>query len=173
MTREERNVVLFVALGLLLGSLTIGGEEELPVVGAAGEPVEGPAVARPLYPIDVNRADVGLLEELPGIGPARAAAIAASRESGGPFRSVEDLRRVPGIGPGTIAKIRDLVVTGDSIAPFSRVGEESLVDGSPRDASPRKRGRGTGAARAGPQAAEVDGRHPRRQPRQDGADVGR
>lgn len=53
-------------------------------------------------PLDPNRAAPAALEALPRIGPARAAAIAAARE-GAPFCRLEDLLRVPGIGPHTLA----------------------------------------------------------------------
>ncbi len=142
MTREERNVVLFIALGILLGSLPFEGrgnrEREPEAAGNAGH---GVGTVRPLFPIDLNGAEIELLEELPGIGPTRARAIAESRESRGPYRSVEDLRRVRGIGPATVRRLRELVTVGDSIAPETRVGEEGIVDGTPRDASPRERGR--------------------------------
>jgi competence protein ComEA len=60
-------------------------------------------------PIDVNTATADRLEALPGIGPTLAAAIVQERERNGPFRSVDDLNRVPGIGPGRLAQLHDLV----------------------------------------------------------------
>jgi competence protein ComEA len=65
----------------------------------------------PTGPVDVNHADAALLETLPGVGPATAAAIITERERNGPFLGVDDLDRVPGIGPAKLAAIRDLVVT--------------------------------------------------------------
>jgi len=59
--------------------------------------------------ISLNRADVGQLEQLPGVGPVLAERIIAHRESNGPFRQVEDLLEVPGIGEAKLAAIRDLV----------------------------------------------------------------
>jgi competence protein ComEA len=59
--------------------------------------------------VRVNTASAGDLAGLPGIGPARAAAIVASRRQHGPFRQVEDLQRVPGIGPKTVEQLRNLV----------------------------------------------------------------
>ena len=41
--------------------------------------------------------------------PARAAAILQEREARGPFSSVEELSRVPGLGPAAIARLRDRV----------------------------------------------------------------
>lgn len=62
-------------------------------------------------PIDVNVATVVELEELPGVGPATAAAIVTERERSGPFLDVDDLDRVPGIGPAKLEALRGLVVT--------------------------------------------------------------
>jgi len=67
---------------------------------------------RPLAPgetIDLNRADAVQLQRLPGVGPARAAAIVREREQGGPFREAADLTRVPGIGPSLVQRWADAV----------------------------------------------------------------
>ena len=56
--------------------------------------------------VDINRAGAAELVALPGVGPALAARIVASREADGPFRSVDDLRRVPGIGPAKLEGLR-------------------------------------------------------------------
>jgi len=60
--------------------------------------------------LDLNRATAEQLDTLPGIGPAKASAIVADREAAGPFRSVDDLVRVKGIGPAIVEKLRDSVV---------------------------------------------------------------
>ncbi|PWV98409.1 comEA protein [Paenibacillus cellulosilyticus] len=60
--------------------------------------------------IDINHATAQQLDELPGIGPAKAAAIIADREANGLFRSVDDLDRVKGIGAKMIEKLRASVV---------------------------------------------------------------
>lgn len=56
-------------------------------------------------PIDLNRASVEELQKLPGIGPKLSQAIVAERERA-PFGAVEDLRRVRGIGVKTLEKLR-------------------------------------------------------------------
>ncbi|MBK7405464.1 MAG: helix-hairpin-helix domain-containing protein [Phycisphaerales bacterium] len=55
--------------------------------------------------INVNTAGAAELDLLPGIGPALASRIIADREAHGPFRSLDDLDRVSGIGPKTVAKL--------------------------------------------------------------------
>lgn len=61
-------------------------------------------------PVNINSATLSELDRLPGIGPARAAAILQERETRGPFRSVEELSRVPGLGPSAIARLGDRVI---------------------------------------------------------------
>ncbi len=65
-------------------------------------------------PVDINRAGERELETLPGIGPAKAAAIVEFRETYGPFLSVEDLEMVSGIGPSTMESLAGLVTVGDA-----------------------------------------------------------
>jgi len=73
---------------------------------------------RPLAPgeqIDVNRADAVQLQRLPGVGPARAAAILRERGAGGPFGSAADLERVAGVGPAMVGRWRDVVSFGGAV----------------------------------------------------------
>lgn len=62
------------------------------------------------FPVDLNRATVDELDRLPGIGPATAAAIVAHREQHGPFADVDALGEVRGIGPAKVEALRGLVV---------------------------------------------------------------
>lgn len=59
--------------------------------------------------IDLNAASAAELEELPGIGQSLAARIVEYRQANGPFASVEDLRKVRGIGASLYAQIATLV----------------------------------------------------------------
>lgn len=61
------------------------------------------------YPINLNTASQRDLEELPEIGPKHAAAIIAGR----PYKTVDEVVKVKGIGPKTLEKIRDKVTVGE------------------------------------------------------------
>lgn len=61
--------------------------------------------------LDLNRADTLALQALPGVGPALARRIVAARRDA-PFRTVEDLGRVKGIGPATLERLRPHVRVG-------------------------------------------------------------
>lgn len=59
--------------------------------------------------IPINTATQAELESLPEIGPSTARSIIAYREEHGPFKDIEQLIDVPGIGPATLNAIRDLI----------------------------------------------------------------
>lgn len=61
--------------------------------------------------VNINTADAEELDRLPGIGEKLAESIVADREANGPFLSVEDLARVPGISSGVLAKLQGQVTT--------------------------------------------------------------
>ena len=59
--------------------------------------------------VNLNTATEEELVTLPGIGPSYAKRIVEYREKNGPFKRVEDLLNVQGIGEKTLEKIRDKV----------------------------------------------------------------
>jgi competence ComEA-like helix-hairpin-helix protein len=63
-------------------------------------------------PVDLNAADVAMLDALPGVGPSRARAIVGYRDAHGPFHAVQELARVPGIGPAALARLQGHVRVG-------------------------------------------------------------
>ncbi|MCX7844558.1 MAG: 5'-nucleotidase C-terminal domain-containing protein [Candidatus Bipolaricaulota bacterium] len=63
--------------------------------------------------LNVNKATQEELEALPGIGPTIAKRILERREKVGPFKTVDELLEVAGIGPARLAAIRNLVTVGD------------------------------------------------------------
>jgi len=73
--------------------------------GSSSRKISSPAEGQ----VNINTADSHELQRLPGIGPAMAARILEYRKTQGPFRRIEDLREVKGIGPKKLEKLRALV----------------------------------------------------------------
>jgi len=86
---------------------------------AEREAARQPAVVTPVNPpsgtevdsglVNINTADANGLMTLPGVGPAIAERIIAHREAHGPFRIIEEITDVSGIGSARFADIRDLI----------------------------------------------------------------
>ena len=93
-----------ITLGLLLG---LAGVSFLPNSAMAAE--EAMEVSQ-LAPISINTADAETIAQvLQGIGLSRARAIVAYRDQHGPFRSIDDLVNVKGVGSRTLEQNRSRV----------------------------------------------------------------
>ncbi len=77
--------------------------------GGAAPPGSGAGAAPAGVPLDLNTATVAQLDQLPGVGPVLAQRIVDYRTQHGPFRSVEELRQVSGIGPAKFNDLKGLV----------------------------------------------------------------
>ena len=62
--------------------------------------------------LDLNRAGAAELDALPGIGPVLARRIVEFRRQHGPFRRVEELRAVRGVGPRLLERLKPRVGVG-------------------------------------------------------------
>ena len=62
--------------------------------------------------VNINTAAVQDFESLPGIGPVMAQRIVDYRNEHGPFKSVEELTKVKGIGESKLEELLDLITTG-------------------------------------------------------------
>ncbi len=105
----------------LARELTDGEQIVVPTVGQAPPPggvspprtgsasAAGVTGAAPTGPVDLNTATAEQLDALPGVGPVTAAKIVSDRTENGPFRTADDLMRVPGIGAKRFESLKDLV----------------------------------------------------------------
>ena len=83
--------------------------------------------------VDINTADQKTLESLSGVGPEIAREIIAAR----PFKSVDDLERVRGIGPERLEVLRAQVMVSQTVAPVKRkLGEPTGAPTGRTTASP-------------------------------------
>ena len=62
--------------------------------------------------ININTASVEELDKLPGIGPSLAGAIIDYRTKNGPFQQIEEINDVKGIGDALFEKIKDQITVG-------------------------------------------------------------
>ena len=63
----------------------------------------------PIVPVNLNTASQVDLMTLPGIGTEKADAIIQYRQDNGPFKTIEAIQDVAGIGPGIFEKIKDQI----------------------------------------------------------------
>jgi competence ComEA-like helix-hairpin-helix protein len=69
--------------------------------------------ATPGHRLDLNRATPDELTRLPGVGPGLAGRIVQARETAGRFGSIDELRRVKGLGAGRLERLRPLLTVAD------------------------------------------------------------
>jgi competence protein ComEA len=93
----------------------------------------GIAGAHAAEPIDINRADVQALQQgLTMVGARKAAAIVEHRRRHGPFKRVEDLTQVKGIGTVIVERNRQRITVGDRLLPADPVPGSVPVRAVPR-----------------------------------------
>ena len=81
---------------------------------AAGKPTgKAAAQATPHGPLNINTASVADFDALPGIGAKTAALIVEYRQKNGPFKKVEELMNVRGIGEKNFLKLKPQITVGN------------------------------------------------------------
>jgi competence ComEA-like helix-hairpin-helix protein len=90
-----RFLLFFLLLGLILSASTTAGKKKPPA-----------------QPVNLNTANSEQLQQVPGIGPATADKILQMRKSYGPFKSVDDLLAIRGLGAKRLEKMRKYLTVG-------------------------------------------------------------
>jgi comEA protein len=121
-TRRDRIAIACIAALILIGwgvrlFLLPGTQEDVRIIhGAVNIPAALDSLsvkkAGESILVDINTADLAVLETLPMIGPVKAAAIIQHREKNGRFSKPADIMNVNGIGPGTYEKIKTFITVG-------------------------------------------------------------
>lgn len=85
---------------------------------------------------NINTAGQADLEKLKGIGPVKAKAIIDYRTKNGPFKSLDDLQKVNGIGKATLDKLRpEIAIDGATTAPADKPAGDAKA-GDKKSAKP-------------------------------------
>src|SRR5476649_2657174 len=79
--------------------------------------------------VNINSATKEQLESLNGIGPVKAQAIVDYRAKNGPFKSLDDVKKVNGVGDATFDKIKgDISLSGTTVPVKAESKTEKKVD---------------------------------------------
>jgi competence protein ComEA len=124
---KKPNLSPLILLTIVFGAFLVGffagrttTRDPVPILISAEGMSETPPVEKPtkfrepktVFPIDINRADRETIMELPGIDEVLSKRIIDYRTRYGPFRTVEELLNVEGIGKKKVDKIWDLITIG-------------------------------------------------------------
>lgn len=95
--------------------------------------------------VNINSADAATLDRvLDGVGPSKAEAIIAYRKANGPFRSIDQLASVKGIGLATVERNRDRILVSGG-APAAASARPAAGKPAPAAAKPASASRANGA----------------------------
>jgi competence protein ComEA len=98
---------------MLTFALLVSALSAVPLAHQSSKPTQnGSAAKAASAPININTATAAELETLPGVGPATAARILEYRQKNGPFKKIEDLMNVRGIGEKTFLTLKPMIAVG-------------------------------------------------------------
>lgn len=106
-TKEEKTVLLFLLAALFTGTIALHHKKESPAPYQAVDYSEKKIES---IKVDINKATPLELIKLKNIGPVTAERIVSYRKKHGPFKRIEDIKNVKGIGEKTFRGMRDSIV---------------------------------------------------------------
>lgn len=111
LTRQEKSVLLFIALVVLVGiGINYLQKRNLPFKEFIAV---SPTQTKANLEVNLNRASSEELVRLPGIGPELARRIIDYRKDFGAFKIIEDIQKVKGIGKGKFKRLKDYIVISE------------------------------------------------------------
>ena len=120
-TKKEKNIILVVALILLLGAVgfvirkvinkqRILRSSDIKMKNTFQREDENREESTlPDKPVNINTAGLMEFEALPYLGMERSKDIIEYRDKNGPFKSLDELTNISGIGPKTLDKLKPLI----------------------------------------------------------------
>ena len=121
-TKNEQKILLFLAFLFLVGTAIkaykayVAPPEqphfeyaESDSVFAARSTTPAPPASLTQRRVNINTAAAAELDALPGVGPAMARQIVEYRTAHGPFKTLDDLRNIKGLGPKKVEKLQPMV----------------------------------------------------------------
>ncbi len=135
------SVQLFLLVMLALGLLGLVGKSLYDWGYAAGFAAAQPEADGAFASLDLNRITFAELRTLPGLGDTLARRVIDDRDRKGPFANFADLRRVAGIGPKTLDRLRPFLHVQGSVDLMPRAANVAWNHEAPSIATPRSEAR--------------------------------
>ena len=105
-------LTILVCIGLIVTMLICSSPSHRPGISLSESPRPSANPGITDGKININTADIEVLDILPAIGPKLAERIIQYRQLNGPFQAPEELLNVHGIGKTTLEKISPFITTG-------------------------------------------------------------
>lgn len=99
----KQSFCAFLVVTFIAGGLNMMAASRLHAAPKANAQITAPVM------VNINKAGVEELDKIRGVGPAMAQRIVEFREQNGPFKTVDDLVQVRGIGGSKLQKIKDQI----------------------------------------------------------------
>ncbi len=98
---------------LAAGQQLVRALRHAPTFNQSSDAIHGQSAAAPRFVVDLNRAPAHELEALPNVGATLARRIVDYRQTQGPFRELDDLLQVHGVGERTLQQLRSMLTVRD------------------------------------------------------------
>jgi comEA protein len=113
----QRRIVMFRMMVPLVAAACLLAVHTPTLSAAQSKPASRTTTAKPAGKVvNINTASVAELNGLPGIGAKTAALIVEYRQKNGPFKKIEELMNVRGVGEKNFLKLKDQVSVGNAKA---------------------------------------------------------